>query len=91
MTEKTINKSVVQKEWLGKPKGLKHQLDNADKLQQIECPNEECEITLEFYPDKLYWESDDEFEFETGYCPECKQEFQICANAGVQEYDFFTT
>lgn len=73
-----------------KPAGLVEPvLLGARGYHEIDCPH--CAEMVCFYPAKLIWDSDDDFEFCNVDCPECKQSFELNAVAGTLKYEFFTT
>lgn len=84
-----MSQKVTQNQWFDKPKGLKEELENSEKLTEIECPH--CKEKVEFYPDELFWDSDEDFEFCDVICPECNETFEINAASGTDTYMFFTS
>lgn len=82
-------KKVTQNQWFDKTKGLNELLDNSEKLTAIECPK--CKEMVEFYPDELFWDADEDFEFCDVICPECDETFEINAASESDKYSFFTT
>lgn len=89
MSKEVIQKDVNPNALNSKPAGLvEPDLLGAKGYHEIDCPN--CAEMVCFYPAKLIWDSDDDFEFCTVTCPECAQYFELNANAGTIKYEFFT-
>jgi len=89
-----MGKEFTQKQYdpdaLNNPeKGLRSPaLLGATGLQAIDCCN--CGKSIDFYPAKLIWDTDDNFEFCDVDCPECKTTIELVAVSGTIKYEFFT-